>query len=67
MKSEKQMSKEVKKGQVFISPATGRKTVCKSKGDSYTFEMEVEIVADYPHEDEDFSYLCGSQYCRCMQ
>lgn len=24
-------------------------------------------VADRAHENDDFSYLCGSDWCRCMQ
>jgi hypothetical protein len=24
-------------------------------------------VADFPHQNDDFSYLCGSEYCRCIQ
>ncbi len=24
-----------------------------------------ELIADRPHGDGDFSYLCGSHYCRC--
>lgn len=24
-------------------------------------------IADTPHEDNDFSYTCNSDYCRCLQ
>lgn len=27
----------------------------------------VEIVCESPHADGDFSYVCGSDWCRCMQ
>lgn len=26
-----------------------------------------EVVCEKPHEDGDFSYMCYSSYCRCMQ
>jgi hypothetical protein len=26
-----------------------------------------EVTADRPHDDGDFSYCCGSDWCRCMQ
>lgn len=25
------------------------------------------FVCDRPHGDDDFSYMCGCDYCRCMQ
>ena len=26
-----------------------------------------EFICENPHEDEDYSYLCGSNWCRCCQ
>ena len=26
-----------------------------------------QFVCDQPHDDEDFSYVCGIDFCRCMQ
>lgn len=59
----KNKTKDIKKGQVFIHEITGRKIVAAR---DHIRESEVEIVAESPHADGDFSYLCGSVYCRCM-
>lgn len=55
-----------KKGEVWRSPHDGRKRVLRisaMEGDltGWTF------VCERPHADEDFSYMCGSSYCRCCQ
>jgi hypothetical protein len=54
---------EVRKGQV-VKTKFGRKYVASAphklvEGDT--------IVCDTPHADGDFSYICGSGYCRCLQ
>lgn len=36
-------------------------SICTKKGDRYICPKK------HPHPDGDFSYLCGSKYCRCCQ
>ena len=57
----------VEKGNVVLSKHTDRKHVVHEASND-RFETEFyEIVAETPHSDGDFSYTCGSDYCRCMQ
>ena len=55
----------VKKGNVIRSKVTGRKKMVWDDG--VVSDADWEKVCDRPHEDGDFSYLCGSDYCRCCQ
>ena len=55
--------KTVKDGWVVKLPS-GRKYVAAK---DHPLPDGAEIVADRPHGDDDFSYLCGRDYCRCMQ
>ena len=52
------------RGQV-VRTIEGRKFVVRKE------EQEIgpqdQIVADEPHGDGDYSYLCGWEYCRCYQ
>lgn len=61
-KQKKLMS--VLNGQVYLHPATNRKTVARKDQE---FEVPVVVIANRPHGDGDFNYLCGSTYCRCCQ
>jgi hypothetical protein len=45
---------------------TGRKGVVRQRHvDSEDLDIFQEFVCSRPHEDEDFSYMCGSGWCRC--
>ena len=62
---ENEIKKPLKKGNVVfnINKGTkGRKEVIWK--DREAEEGEV-VVCEKPHEDGDFSYLCGGEYCRC--
>jgi len=50
---------------VIKNRKTGEKIVVYGESEIHTSEFEV--VADRPHGDGDYSYLCNSQYCRCKQ
>ena len=28
---------------------------------------EYKFISDIPHSDGDYSYICGKDYCKCMQ
>lgn len=58
------MSTEVKRGNVVENIETGRKSVVRT--DRVLLPSE-KVVADRPHGDDDFSYVCGSDWCRCCQ
>jgi hypothetical protein len=51
-----------KPGQV-VKTAEGRKYVV---GKEHPLPSGATIVAESPHADGDFSYVCGSDYCRCI-
>lgn len=53
------------KGNVLKALSNGRKFVVKQ--DSHYNPEEYEFVCDNPHGDGDFSYICGMNWCRCMQ
>lgn len=53
----------VKKEQV-VRRADGRKYVA---GRDHPLPEGATIVCDTPHADGDFSYTCGSSWCRCME
>lgn len=56
-----------KKGNVIIHSFTKAKE-CLGKDDvNNELAKEWELVCENPHEDEDFSYLCHREHCRCMQ
>lgn len=54
----------VKRGNVVQDIETGRKSVIRA--DRMLLPSE-KVVADRPHGDDDFSYCCGGEWCRCMQ
>ncbi|GAH71030.1 unnamed protein product [marine sediment metagenome] len=54
-----------KRGEVYQDKATGRKFAVRNPHELASDKFEK--VADRPHGDGDFSYVCGSDYCRCMQ
>ena len=57
----------VSEGNVILSKHENRKYVVHEASNDL-FEVELyDFVADKPHADGDFSYTCGSDYCRCMQ
>ena len=53
---------QVKQGNV-VRRKDGRKYVAARDHEA----KGVEIVCSSPHADGDFSYCCGSDWCRCMQ
>ena len=53
-------------GSVLRNIETGKKFVVTEPTYGWNPKLET-FVCHNPHEDEDFSYLCGNQYCRCMQ
>jgi hypothetical protein len=53
----------VRKGNV-VRLENGRKYVAKNE---HKLPDGASIVCDEPHQDGDFSYVCGFDYCRCMQ
>jgi len=55
---------KVKRKTVLIEKSTGDKFVVREEKD-YD-ENLYEFVCDRPHEDGDYSYLCGNEYCRCL-
>lgn len=57
------------KGHVYKNVATGHKTCISSleQVSELVDNVNYEKVADRPHADQDFSYMCGSDYCRCCQ
>ena len=54
----------VKRGNVVENIETGRKLVVKT--DRVLLPSE-KVVEARPHDDGDFSYICGGEWCRCMQ
>jgi len=54
----------LKKGNVVFSKQTNRKEVIF---DEREIKEDETFVCDKPHQDEDFSYSCWRDYCRCMQ
>jgi len=52
------------KGTVVLNVQTGLKSVVKQDRGSSSSE---QFVCDRPHGDGDFSYVCGSDWCRCCQ
>lgn len=53
-------------GMVLQDKKTKEKLVVRAYTDKY-MDNEYEIICEYPHEDGDFSYMCYSHSCRCMQ
>ena len=46
----------------------GRKRVLQTESAVEAARSDGSVfVADRAHDDEDFSYLCGFEQCRCMQ
>lgn len=62
-KIESRPSFKAQKGNV-IRRTSGGKYVARNEHET---EIGCELVCSQPHEDGDFSYVCGSDYCRCMQ
>jgi len=64
------MEQKIEIGQVWKNRTTLAKRVVRGPSFIQTIQdnpSEFELVADRPHGDEDFSYVCGSDYCKCMQ
>lgn len=59
------MSRELKIGNVVYCEALGGKRVIPREG--LTLSMNEEFICEKPHEDGDFSYICGNKHCRCYQ
>ena len=53
-------------GMVLQDRKTKEKLVVRAFTDKY-LDSDYEIVCEYPHEDDDFSYLCYIYNCRCMK
>lgn len=55
-------------GQVWRNNLSNRIFVVRSERSIENIEQGgYSKIADSPHENDDFSYVCGSDYCRCMQ
>jgi hypothetical protein len=55
---------EVVRGNVVINKQTGYKSVVRTPK---TLDgAEYELVCESAHDDDDFSYLCTNEYCRCQ-
>ena len=58
------------KGAIVLEIKTGKKKVI---GNTIPFlkvydnPTEYDYLGDRPHFDGDYSYICGSNYCKCMQ
>ena len=66
-KKEKPM---VQVGHVWKHIPSNSKRYIRSIDDKHVVEEhigEYEWVCDRPHGDQDFSYMCDSNYCRCCQ
>jgi len=64
-------TQEPRPGNVWMQKSTGQKIVIQ-KMDMRMFLIvndpsDWELVSERPHGDGDLSYVCGSDYCRCMQ
>jgi len=56
---------EVERGNVVRELTTGAKRCIFSRE---TLDIaKWELVSESPHEDDDFSYLCHRDFCRCSQ
>tara|TARA_R110000803_G_scaffold169996_1_gene233064 strand:+ start:3322 stop:3513 length:192 start_codon:yes stop_codon:yes gene_type:complete len=53
-------------GNVLKNRKTGGKIVIR-KDVFVDKEKKYEFVCSSPHDEGDFSYFCGSDYCRCAQ
>jgi len=60
---------EVKANIVVCHLETGKKMVVFEQrvAEVRINAEEYEYICEQPHADEDFSYCCGFQWCRCMQ
>ena len=56
---------QAKRGNVVLEKATGKK--CCVYEDEKLKADEWELVCETPHADDDFSYLCNNEHCRCYQ
>lgn len=55
--------------EVWYDKAFDRKVVVR-ENNIWLIRDRVSVfsfVCEKPHQDEDYSYLCGSEYCRCCQ
>jgi len=62
-----QKIERLKHGSVWLKKETGYKFVLHENDIEATKELvdEYDYVCENPHDDDDYSYLCFSQYCRC--
>lgn len=58
------MAEILKSGNVVKDIHSNKKVVIKEM--RVILENE-KLVSEKPHGDGDFSYVCGSDYCRCAQ
>jgi len=58
-------TKKYSAGNVVFNKVKGRKVVLARDFEDTTGLYE--FVCNEPHEDGDYSYLCGSDYCRCTR
>lgn len=54
----------LKKGNVVFNISLQKKMVMVRDRE---LAINENFVCEKPHDDEDFSYMCGSEYCRCTQ
>lgn len=54
----------LEKGNVIKNKETGKIQVIK---DPRKLTNDEEFISENPHENDDFSYLCGREHCRCSQ
>ena len=55
---------KLKKGNVVFNESMERKMVIVNDRELSANE---KYICESPHDDGDFSYMCGSDYCKCTQ
>lgn len=61
--------KKVKEHQVWKNKTTKKKVIVSIINiDKITREVDsYDFISDRPHGEGDYSYICGFDYCRCIQ
>lgn len=57
--------KSLKRGNVVFNSAKGRKGMKEVVWQDREMTDDEIFVSEKPHEDNDFSYICTSDYCKC--
>jgi hypothetical protein len=57
-----QVNQILKKRNVVLNTTDNKKHVVREEREISDDEI---YICEKPHQDGDFSYLCGSDYCRC--